>query len=100
MSLVLFQISVGFEEAGEGEDITWTVTKSAGFSSATRLLQVQQPRHLVVDIPRDVPTPPALQQFCQVVQKTFTGDLTLRLWRSYLEYENCDEGIAVSAGFR
>ena len=91
---------MGFEEAGEGKNITWTVTDSSGLSIATRLLQTEQPQTLVVDIPSVVPTPLALQQFCQVVQKTFTGDLTLRLWRSYLEYENCDEGIAVSAGFR
>ena len=91
---------MGFEEEGEGENITWTVTDSSGLSIATRLLQTEQPQTLLVEIPRDVPTSPALQQFCQVVQKTFTGNLSLRLWRSYLEYENCDECIAVSADFR
>ena len=89
-----------FVEECEGVNIKWTVTDSSGLSIATRLLQTEQPQTLVVDIPRAVPTPPALQQFCQVVQKTFTGDLRLRLWRSYLEYENCDECIAVSADFR
>ena len=83
-----------------GKNIMWTVTDSSGLSFATRLLQIEQPQYLVVDIPRAVPTPPALLQFCQVVQKTFTGDLTLRLWRSYLEYDNCDESIAVSTDFR
>ena len=91
---------MGFVEEGEGENINWTVTDSSGLSIATRLLQREQPQTLVVDIPSDVPTPPALLQFCKVVQKTFTGKLRLRLWKSYLEYENCDEYIAVSADFR
>ena len=87
---------MGFEEAGEGQNITWTVTDSSGLSITTRLLQTELPKTLVVDIPSAVPTPPALQQFCQVVQQQFTGDLTLRLWRSYLKYEKCDESLAVS----
>ena len=86
--------------AGKGGNTTWTMTDSSGLSIATRLLQTEQPQTLEVDIPSAVPTPPALHQFCQVVQKTFTGDLILRLRRSYLEYEKCDESIAVSADFR
>ena len=91
---------MGFEEASEGENITWTITDSSGLACATRRLHTEQPKTLVIDIPSDVLTPPALQQFCQVVQKTFTGDLTLQLWRSNLEYDNCDESIAVLADFK
>ena len=91
---------MGFEEASEGENITWTVTNSSGISIATCLLRTEQPQTLVVDIPSAVSTPPALQRFCHVLQKIFTGDLRLRLWRSYLKYEKCDDCIAVSADFR
>ena len=91
---------MGFEEASEGKNITWTVTDSSGLSIATRLLQIEQPQSLVVNIPSVVPTPPSLVQFCQAVQKAFTGKLTLKLLRSYLEYDNCDESIAVSTDFR
>ena len=97
---LIYQTSRGIEMAGEGENITWTVTGSSGLSSATRRLQTEQPKTLVVDIPRDVPTPPALQQFCQVVQKKFTGNLKLRLWRSYLKYEKCDKNFPALSDFR
>ena len=45
-------------------------------------------------------TPPALQKFCQVVQERFTGNLTFKLWRSFLEYEKCDDSIAVIGDYR
>ena len=54
---------MGFVEEGDGENIKWTVTDFSGLSIATRLLQTEQPQTLVVDIPSDVPTPPALLQF-------------------------------------
>ena len=84
----------------ENEDNTWIVTNSSALSSTTRRLQTEQPRTLVVDIPSDVPTPLALQQFCEVVQKKFTEDLTLSLWRSYHNYEKCDRSIVLFPDFR
>ena len=100
MFIFIFQFLTSIVEAGEGEDITWKVADSAGLSSVARRLQTEQPQTLQVDISSTVPTPPALQQFCQVVQKKFTGCLVLNLWRSHLNYEKCDESIMVLPDFR
>ena len=100
MIILLLQIAKCFEVASENNNITWTVTDSVGLYITSLFLQVVQPQTLVVDIPIAVPTPRALQQFCQVVQKNFTGNLTLKLWNSYHKYEKCDGSIAISTDFR
>ena len=87
-------------EAKEEEVIQWTINCSAGILSATRRLQAEQPKTLMVAIPSDVPTPQALKQLFQVMEKRFTGDLKLELWQSYLNYDKCDESIAIFPYFK
>ena len=76
----------------------WTVVSAPGVIVATRLLQNQQPEVLGIDIQSDATTPPGLQQLCGIIQKKFTGTFSLRLWRSYLNYEDCSEIIDYLAG--
>ena len=87
-------------ETVENGNITWTVADCSGVSTATQRLQTEQPQTLVVDIPDDVPTRSTLNQFCQVVQKKFTGNFSLKLWRSYLKYEKCDRSMMVFPTFK
>ena len=76
----------------------WIVVSAPGVTVATLRLQIEQPQILGIDIPSDVPTPPRLKQLCGIIQKKFTGTLSLHLWRSYLNYEDCSEIIDSLAG--
>ena len=97
----------GFQTSWDG-NITWTVTDFVGLAPATHFIQAAQPQNqiscgmlvssympqnLIVDISREVinyQDLAALQQFCKAVHDNFTGDLILKLWGSYLNYEICD----------
>ena len=81
-------------------DYSWTVNSACGVALATHRLQTEQPKALDINIPSDLPTPPALEQLCRVIQQYFTGGLKLQLWSSYLKYEDCSGMIEALAGSR
>ena len=95
-----FQLSRDIEEKVDDDgDIEWAVTSSSGLSSVSWRLHTQQPMTLDVDIP-DVVSTPVLKQFFQAIQKEFTGDLYLLLWKSYMDYDQCDKSIVVLPDFK
>ena len=98
--LYFFQLSRDIEEkVGDDGNIEWAVTCSSGLSSVSLRLHTQQPMTLDVDI-RDVVSTPVLKQFFQAIQKEFTGDLNLGLWKSYMDYDQCDKSIVVIPDFK
>ena len=98
--LYFFQLSGDIEEVfDDAGDIEWSVTSSSGLSSVSWRLHTEQPMTLNVDIP-DVVSTPVLKQFFQAIQKEFTGYLNLDLWKSYMDYDQCDKSIVVLPDFK
>ena len=71
----------------------WTVNSPAGVVNATLLLQTEQPAVLEINIPKNKTAPTELKQLCKVIQQKFTGRLILKLWHSFLQYEDCSDII-------
>lgn len=100
MLTLFLQISTDIVENEEDDNIQWTITNYSGISTAIRRLRTEQPRTLVLDLPRDITITKDLQQLCEVVQKNFVGDLKLRFIRSYLTYEKCDRAIVTFPDYK
>ena len=78
----------------------WTVSSPAAVAAVTKLLEHEQPSHLVVDIPASVPSPSKLRQLVGSVKRHYSGQLELMLWQSYLTFTNCDDILTELSGAR
>ena len=78
----------------------WVVNSTVGVVNATLLLETEQPSVLEINIPMNITTPPELKQLCKVIQQKFTGRLILKLWHSFLQYDDCSAIIRTLARSR
>ena len=67
---------------------TWTVSSPGAVAAITKLLDYQQPSRLFVDIRDGVPSSRKLRKLLGSVKNH--GELGLRLWQSYLNFDSCD----------
>lgn len=59
----------------------------------SRLLEFNQPKHMVVKPRRNVPLPKQLPSFLEAIQKYYHGSLKLMFFHSYRAFSSCDEFI-------
>ena len=78
----------------------WTVNSILGVVNATLLLQTEQPAVLEINIPKNKPTPIELKQLLKIIKEKFTGRLILKLWHSFLLYEDCSSIIKTLSSLR
>ena len=75
--------------------IKWTINSAEGMVNAMSLLKTVQPIFLEIDIPMNAATPIELKSLCEVIQQKFTGTLVVKLWRSFLNYEDCSHQVKI-----
>ena len=78
----------------------WIVYSATGVANAIQRLQIEQPDYLDINIAKNITTPTALKQLFAVIKKNFTGGLHVKLWHSFLHYDDCSDAIKVLARSR
>ena len=73
----------------------WTVNSAEGMVNAIRLLQTVKPIILEINVPKEKKTPIELKQLCGVIQQKFTGIVVVKLWHSFLNYEDCSHQVKI-----